>query len=120
VKITNINNVNRRLPNLLAWLKSAKPDIACLQELKATDAEFPIEAIQKAGFHAAWKGQKTWNGVAILSREEPIVTQTGLHGDLEDTQSRYIQAAINGVLVACIYLPNGNPQPGPKFEYKLD
>ena len=116
----NINNVNRRLPNLLQWLKVARPDIACLQELKAADAEFPADAIRKAGYHAVWRGQKTWNGVAILARgKEPILTCTALPGDADDTQSRYIEAAIDGVLVGCIYLPNGNPQPGPKFDYKL-
>ena len=116
----NINNVNRRLPNLLAWLQSARPDIACLQELKSTDAEFPVDAIGKAGYRAVWRGQKTWNGVAILSRgAEPIITRTALPGDPEDNQSRYIEAAIDGMLVGCIYLPNGNPQPGPKFDYKL-
>jgi exodeoxyribonuclease-3 len=116
----NINNVRKRLPNLLAWLKAAKPDIVCLQELKSADAEFPAAAIRKAGYHAAWRGQKTWNGVAILSRgAEPVVTRTELPGDPSDTQSRYIEAAVNGIIVACIYLPNGNPQPGPKFSYKL-
>jgi exodeoxyribonuclease-3 len=116
----NINNVNRRLPNLLQWLKTARPDIACLQELKAADAEFPVNAIRKAGYRAVWRGQKTWNGVAILARgKEPILTRTALPGDPGDTQSRYIEAAIDGVLVGCIYLPNGNPQPGPKFDYKL-
>jgi exodeoxyribonuclease-3 len=116
----NVNNINKRLPNLLAWLKSAKPDIACLQELKCTDAEFPGAAIQKAGYRSVWRGQKTLNGVAILSRgAEPIVTRTALPGDATDEQSRYLEAAINGLVVGCIYLPNGNPQPGPKFEYKL-
>jgi exodeoxyribonuclease III len=116
----NINNVRKRLPNLLAWLKAAKPDIVCLQELKSADAEFPAAAIRKAGYHAVWRGQKTWNGVAILSRgAEPVVTRTALPGDPSDTQSRYIEAAVNGIIVACIYLPNGNPQPGPKFSYKL-
>src|SRR3954471_18689378 len=116
----NINNVNRRLPNLLQWLKTARPDIACLQELKAADVEFPVDAIRKAGYRAVWRGQKTWNGVAILARgKEPILTRTALPGDAGDTQSRYIEAAIDGVLVGCIYLPNGNPQPGPKFDYKL-
>jgi len=116
----NINNVNRRLPNLLQWLKTARPDIACLQELKAADAEFPVDALRKAGYRAVWRGQKTWNGVAILARgKEPILTRTALPGDAGDTQSRYIEAAIDGVLVGCIYLPNGNPQPGPKFDYKL-
>lgn len=116
----NINNVNRRLPNLLAWLKAAKPDVVCLQELKCTDAEFPAAAIRKAGYHAIWCGQRTWNGVAILShRAEPIMTRTALPGDSADGQSRYIEAAIDGILIGCIYLPNGNPQPGPKFDYKL-
>jgi exodeoxyribonuclease III len=116
----NINNVNRRLPNLLQWLKDRKPDIVCLQELKCSDREFPAEAIRLAGYHAIWRGQRTWNGVAILSRRhEPIVTRTTLPGDSSDTQARYVEAAIGGIVVGCIYLPNGNPQPGPKFDYKL-
>jgi exodeoxyribonuclease-3 len=116
----NINNINRRLPNLLRWLKAARPDIVCLQELKCTDAEFPTRAIERAGYRAAWRGQKTWNGVAILSRNgDPVVTRNSLPGDPSDTQARYIEAAIEGILIGCIYLPNGNPQPGPKFEYKL-
>jgi exodeoxyribonuclease-3 len=116
----NINNITRRLPNLLAWLKKAKPDIVCLQELKCTDATFPAAAIEHAGYHAVWRGQRTWNGVAILSRQgEPIVTRKCLPGDPDDEQARYIEAAIKGVLVGCLYLPNGNPYPGPKFEYKL-
>lgn len=117
----NINNINSRLPNLLQWLKAAKPDVVCLQELKCTDATFPAEAIRDTGYQSVWRGQKTWNGVAILSRgAEPIVTRTTLPGDKDDTQARYIEAAVNGILVASIYLPNGNPQPGPKFDYKLD
>ena len=116
----NINNVNRRLPNLMAWLKSAKPGAVCLQELKCTQADFPLAAIEKAGYGAVWKGQKTWNGVAILARgRTPELTHDHLPGDPADTQSRYIEAAVNGVLIASIYLPNGNPQPGPKFDYKL-
>ena len=116
----NINNVNRRLPNLLHWLKSARLDIVCLQELKCTDAQFPAEQIRRAGYHAVWRGQRTWNGVAILSRDsEPIVTRTALPGDPNDIQARYIEAAVGGILIGCIYLPNGNPQPGPKFDYKL-
>jgi exodeoxyribonuclease-3 len=116
----NINNVNKRLPNLLQWLKSAKPDIVCLQELKCSDKDFPAAAIKQAGYRAVWRGQKTWNGVAILSRKgEPIVTRTALPGDNDDVQARYIEAAIEGILVGCVYLPNGNPQPGPKFDYKL-
>jgi exodeoxyribonuclease III len=116
----NINNVNKRLDNLLRWLKAAKPDVVCLQELKAADREFPKAAIEKAGYGAVWRGQKTWNGVAILARgSEPILTTGELPGDRADTQSRYIEAAVNGVLVASLYGPNGNPQPGPKFAYKL-
>jgi len=116
----NINNVNRRLPNLLAWLEAAEPDVVCLQELKASQSEFPIAAINAAGYGAIWRGQKTWNGVAILARgSEPIQTRNTLPGDPEDTQARYIEAAVNGVIVTSIYLPNGNPQPGPKFDYKL-
>ena len=116
----NINNINRRLANLLAWLEVAKPDVVCLQELKAADREFPIAAIESAGYGAAWCGQRTWNGVAILARDaEPVVTHRTLPGDAGDTQSRYLEAAIDGVLIACIYAPNGNPQPGPKFDYKL-
>ena len=116
----NINNVRRRLPNLLDWLKRAKPDVACLQELKAADREFPAEALRKAGYEPVWRAQKTWNGVAILARgAAPVVTRTELPGDPDDTQSRYIEAAVNGVLIASLYAPNGNPQPGPKFDYKL-
>jgi exodeoxyribonuclease-3 len=116
----NINNINRRLPNLLAWLKAAKPDIVCMQELKCSDTEFPERELAKAGYHAVWRGEKSWNGVAILSRHgEPVLTRTALPGDPDDDQARYIEAAVNGILVASIYLPNGNPQPGPKFDYKL-
>src|SRR5882757_6310348 len=116
----NINNVNTRLANLLDWLNSAKPDVVCLQELKAADSEFPQAAIAQAGYGAAWRGQKSWNGVAILSRDaDPIVTRTALPGDAGDTQARYIEAAVNGIIVTSIYAPNGNPQPGPKFDYKL-
>jgi exodeoxyribonuclease-3 len=116
----NINNVNRRLPNLLRWLKQAQPDVLCLQELKATDQEFPAAAIKKAGYQAIWRGQKTWNGIAILARDaEPVLTRNALPGDASDTQSRYLEAAVNGILIGCIYLPNGNPRPGPKFDYKL-
>jgi exodeoxyribonuclease-3 len=116
----NINNVNRRLPNLLDWLKRARPDVVCLQELKAADEAFPAGALLTAGYNAVWHGQKTWNGVAILSRRKvPVLTRKGLPGDTRDTQSRYIEAAVDGLLVGCLYLPNGNPQPGPKFTYKL-
>src|SRR5215468_6626492 len=116
----NINNVKRRLPNLLRWLRAAKPDIVCLQELKCLDAEFPAQAIERAGYGAVWRGEKAWNGVAILARRvEPVLTRTALPGDDDDKQARYIEAAVNGILVASLYLPNGNPQPGPKFDYKL-
>ena len=116
----NINNVNKRLPNLLEWLRKAKPDVVCLQELKAADGEFPKAAIEAAGYGAAWSGQRSWNGVAILARgSEPLVTRTELPGDPDERQSRYIEAAVKGVLVTSLYAPNGNPQPGPKFSYKL-
>jgi exodeoxyribonuclease III len=115
----NINNIRKRLPNLLDWMRETGPDVVCLQELKTTDAEFPVEVIREAGYEAIWQGQKTWNGVAILSRTKPIETLRKLPGDHKDTQSRYIEAAVNGVVVASLYAPNGNPQPGPKFDYKL-
>jgi exodeoxyribonuclease-3 len=116
----NINNVNRRLPLLLAWLEEAKPDVVCLQELKSTDALFPKAALSEAGYGAIWRGEKTWNGVAILARDvQPVETRKSLPGDPKDLQSRYIEAAVNGILIGCLYLPNGNPQPGPKFDYKL-
>src|SRR4051812_39689494 len=116
----NVNGINGRLPNLLAWLDQAAPDIVCLQELKAPDERFPAAAIRAAGYGAVWHGQKSWNGVAILARGcEPIETRRGLAGDPDDTHSRYIEAAIKGVLVGCLYLPNGNPAPGPKFDFKL-
>lgn len=117
----NINNVNRRLPCLLEWLKTAAPDVVCLQELKAAAKEFPAAALREAGYAAIWCGQTPrYNGVAILAHgTEPIESRRSLPGDAADTQSRYIEAAVNGVLVGCIYAPNGNPQPGPKFDYKL-
>jgi|ERR1700737_1283286 len=117
----NINNVNRRLSNLLAWLKAAKPDIACVQELKAAQDQFPDQALLNAGYNAVWVGQRTWNGVAILCRKklDLVVTRERLPGDPADKQARYVEAAVNGILVGCIYLPNGNPQPGPKFDAKL-
>jgi exodeoxyribonuclease-3 len=116
----NINNVVRRLPNLLDWLRSSEPDVVCLQELKTTDGSFPRAALADAGYGAVWRGQRSWNGVAILARgREPILVRDELPGDSADRQSRYVEAAVGGVLVACIYLPNGNPQPGPKFDYKL-
>ena len=117
----NINNINRRLPNLLRWLQRAKPDIVALQELKSTDGNFPLSAIEKAGYGAVWRGQKTWNGVAILARQaDPVLIRTELPGDATDKEARYIEAAVKGIIVTSIYLPNGNPQPGPKFDYKLE
>jgi exodeoxyribonuclease-3 len=116
----NINGINKRWQPLLAWLGEAAPDVVCLQELKATDAAFPSAALRQAGYQAVWQGQPTWNGVAILARgAEPVLTRRSLPGDPTDTQARYIEAAVQGVLVGCLYLPNGNPQPGPKFEYKM-
>jgi exodeoxyribonuclease III len=116
----NINNINSRLPVLLRWLKEAKPDVVCLQELKATDSQFPIEAINNAGYQAIWHGQKTWNGVAILSRKLPIQElRRSLPGDRTDVHSRYIEAIVGKMVIACLYVPNGNPYPGVKFEYKL-
>jgi exodeoxyribonuclease-3 len=116
----NVNSVNARLPVLLRWLDESRPDVACLQELKAPQERFPHAALHDAGYHALWHGQKAWNGVAILARsEEPVETGRGLRGDPEDVQSRYLEATVAGVRVGCLYLPNGNPAPGPKFDYKL-
>ena len=115
----NINGIVHRLPLLLDWLAETKPDIACLQETKATDAQFPRDAIERAGNHAVFHGEARWNGVAILSRTAPVPTRTALPGDRADTQARYIEAAVQGVLIGCLYLPNGNPWPGTKFDYKL-
>jgi len=116
----NVNGVNGRLPVLLRWLKEEQPDIVCLQELKAPDEKFPEGPIRDLGYAAIWQGQKSWNGVAILSRVGEIhETRRGLPGEPDDTQSRYIEAAVNGILIGALYLPNGNPKPGPKFDYKL-
>src|SRR5271169_926214 len=116
----NVNGINGRLPVLLRWLAEAKPDVVCLQELKAPSEKFPERPIRDAGYHAVWQGQKSWNGVAILARgRAPTETRRGLPGDLADVHSRYIEAAVDGVLIGCLYLPNGNPAPGPKFDYKL-
>ena len=116
----NVNGINGRLSVLLRWLEEARPDIACLQELKCPDEKFPRLAIEQAGYGAIWHGQKSWNGVAILARGcDPVETRRGLPGDPDDSHSRYIEAAISGVIIGCLYLPNGNPRPGPKFDYKM-
>lgn len=116
----NVNGVNGRLPVLLRWLQLSRPDIVCLQELKAPQEKFPLAAIEGAGYGAIWSGQKSWNGVAILAKgSRPLLTRRGLPGDQEDTQSRYLEATIAEMIVGCLYLPNGNPAPGPKFDYKL-
>jgi exodeoxyribonuclease III len=116
----NVNGVNGRLANLLDWLSETKPDVVCLQELKAPQEKFPIGSIREAGYDAIWHGQKSWNGVAILTRDTTAVeSRRVLPGDTEDLHSRYLEAEIGGIVVACLYLPNGNPAPGPKFEYKL-
>src|ERR1700683_5528890 len=116
----NVNGVNGRLPVLLRWLQETQPDVACLQELKAPQEKFPEVAIRDAGYGAIWSGQKSWNGVAIVARGiEPTETQRGLPGDPEDVHSRYLEAKVGNLLVGCLYLPNGNPAPGPKFDYKL-
>ncbi len=116
----NVNGVNGRLPVLLRWLEETQPDIACLQELKAPQEKFPEQAIRDAGYNALWHGQKSWNGVAILARGLEITEICRvLPGDPEDSHSRYIEAEVNGIHIGCLYLPNGNPAPGPKFDYKL-
>ena len=116
----NINNVNKRLANLLDWLRTAEPDVVCLQELKALDKGFPAAALREAGYGAIWQGQQSWNGVAILAKgKDPVEVRRGLPGDPDDTHSRYIEGTVDGILIGCLYLPNGNPQPGPKFDYKL-
>jgi exodeoxyribonuclease-3 len=116
----NINGIGARLPRLLEWLERESPDVACLQELKAPDTAFPQVAIRGAGYGAIWHGQVSFNGVAILAKgADPVEIRHGLPGDPDDTHSRYIEAEVNGIVVGCLYLPNGNPQPGPKFEYKL-
>jgi exodeoxyribonuclease-3 len=116
----NINGIGARLPRLLEWLERESPDVACLQELKAPDQNFPIVALRAAGYGAIWHGQTSFNGVAILAKNaDPVEIRRGLPGDPDDTHSRYIEAEVNGLVIGCLYLPNGNPQPGPKFEYKL-
>jgi len=116
----NVNGIRSREANLVEWLERESPDIVCLQELKAEDRGFPLKAVRDAGYGALWVGQKSWNGVAILARGvDPVEVRRTLPGDPKDDQGRYLEAAVDGLLVACLYLPNGNPQPGPKFDYKL-
>jgi exodeoxyribonuclease-3 len=116
----NINNINKRLHNLTAWLARAQPDVVCLQELKVEQRAFPASALRDFGYRGVWLGERSWNGVAILARErDALLTRSSLPGNPKDRQARYIEAAVNGVLIASIYLPNGNPQPGPKFDYKM-
>jgi exodeoxyribonuclease-3 len=116
----NINNVVKRLPNLLAWLAAEAPDVVCLQETKTVDALFPLEALREAGYEALIRGGRTYNGVAILARgAKPVPTRRALPGNPADEQPRYVEAAVAGVLIGCLYAPNGNPVPGPKFAYKL-
>ena len=117
----NVNGINGRLDILLRWLDEAKPDVVCLQELKAPSNKFPRKELERAGYGAIWHGQKSWNGVAILARGcDPLETRRGLPSDPDDSQSRYIEAVVDGVIIGCLYLPNGNPVPGPKFQYKQD
>jgi exodeoxyribonuclease III len=117
----NINSIRNRLPRLVEWLAEAQPDVACLQELRIVDGEFPIAAVRDAGYGAIWKAQKTrYNGVAILARDaDPVEVRRALPGDPKDSEARYLEAAVNGILIGCLYAPNGNPQPGPKFDFKL-
>lgn len=117
----NINDINKRLKNLLDWLSRAEADVVCLQELKAEQNAFPADRLRAVGYEAVWRGERSWNGVAILARDRaPVLTRSSLPGEPNDHQGRYIEAAVNGVLITSIYVPNGNPQPGPKFDYKLD
>ena len=116
----NVNGIKARLPRLVEYLTEAQPDIVCLQELKSVDEGFPVAEIEAAGYGAVWHGQKSWNGVAVLARGTvPVERQRGLDGEPEDEQSRYLECDVDGLVVASIYLPNGNPRPGPKFDYKL-
>ncbi|HUQ51514.1 MAG TPA: exodeoxyribonuclease III [Gammaproteobacteria bacterium] len=115
----NVNGISARLPRLLEWLAETAPDIVCLQELKAPPERFPALALQAAGYEALWHGQKSWNGVAILAKELPVERRRVLPGDAADSHSRYLEAEVAGLVVACLYVPNGNPAPGPKFSYKL-
>jgi exodeoxyribonuclease-3 len=116
----NVNGVNGRLPRLLEWLEETRPDVACLQEIKTGDATFPAQAIEAAGYGAVWHGQRSHHGVAILVRgAAPVEVRRGLPGDASDMQARYLEADVDGLRIASVYLPNGNPQPGPRFDYKM-
>lgn len=116
----NINGLTRRIGNLLDWLEAARPDVVCLQELKTAHDRFPRERLEEAGYGAVWRGERTWNGVAILARDAvPVMTRDALPGEDATAQSRYIEAAVRGILIGCLYAPNGNPAPGPKFDAKL-
>jgi len=116
----NVNGIRSRLPNLIEWLEREQPDVACLQELKAPNEGFPSRELRELHYESVWHGQRSWNGVAIVSRlGRPVEVRRALPGDAADDQSRYLEAAVQGVVIACLYLPNGNPQPGPKFDYKL-
>jgi exodeoxyribonuclease III len=116
----NVNSINARMPVLLRWLQETTPDVVCLQELKAPQEKFPEQEIRDAGYEAIWHGQKSWNGVAILSRVGmPVESRRELPGGEDDTHSRYIEASVNGIVIGCLYLPNGNPAPGPKLDYKM-
>jgi len=117
----NVNGISARLPVLLRWLEETSPDVACLQELKAPEEKFPLLAINAAGYNAVWHGQKSWNGVAVLAKNGLELEESGrgLAGDPTDEQSRFIEAHVDGIRVCCLYLPNGNPAPGPKFDYKM-
>jgi exodeoxyribonuclease III len=116
----NINDINKRFQNLSAWLSKTEPDVVCLQELKAEQQALPVDELRALGYEAVWRGERSWNGVAILARDRvPVLTFSTLPGEPDDRQARYIEAAVNGILITSIYLPNGNPQPGPKFDYKL-
>lgn len=116
----NVNGIGTRLPHLLAWLDRTSPDVVALQELKATDAAFPADALERAGYGALWLGEARWNGVALLARDAvPVESRRRLPGEPADVQSRYLEAAVHGIVVGGLYLPNGNPRPGPRFDYKL-
>lgn len=115
----NVNGVNPRLANVVEWLEREQPDVACLQELKATDRQFPGKAIRDAGYHAVFKGEPLWNGVAILAKQPPVEIRRVLPGQERDEHARYLEAAVGGIVIACLYLPNGNPIRSPKFAYKL-